>query len=270
LIALASSSTAGAAVTIGQTGTASGSCAENIDRLVQTPSSGTSYVVPDTGGIRAWTVTSWSHPARADAGQVLTMKIFRPLGGATYMAVGHDTRALDAGVLNTFPTSLAANAGDVLGLYTNTADNVGCLFSGAPGNQFFSNTGNLADGASDSFFPATTTGRTNISAVIEPVNTFTFGRITRNKKKGTATISVNLPNAGLLTARGKGVVTAAGASISKLVSAPGKATLVIRARGKTQKKLNRTGKVKLKPKVTYTPNGGIASTQSRKVKLKKI
>jgi hypothetical protein len=33
--------------------------------------------------------------------------------------------------------------------------------------------------------------------------------------------------------------------------------------------LNTTGKVKVKPTVTYTPTGGTPSTQSTKVKLKK-
>ena len=46
-------------------------------------------------------------------------------------------------------------------------------------------------------------------------------------------------------------------------------TLTIKAKGKKQKTLNETGKVTVTPKVTYTPTGGDASTQSVKVKLKK-
>ncbi len=267
LFALALASPAGAAVTIGQTGTAGGTCAANIDRLVQTTSSGTSYVVPATGGIGAWTVISWSHPAAANASQTLTMKVFRPLGGTTYLAVGHDSRPLTAGVVNTFPTSLAVKAGDVLGLYTNT-DNVGCLFSGAPGNHFFSHTGDLADGASASFFPAMSPGRPNISAVLDPTNSFTLGGISRNKKKGNATVTVNVPNPGDLSASGTGVQAAGVATISKAVS-PGATTLLIRATGKKKRKLKRRGKVNLAVAIAYTPTGGDTSTQAMNVKLKK-
>jgi hypothetical protein len=263
----ASGSSAVASETIGQTGIAGGTCAANIDRLVQTTSSGNSYVVPATGGIGAWTVTSWSHPAVANASQTLTMKVFRPIGGTTYMAVGHDSRSLAAGVLNTFPTSLAVKTGDVLGLYTDT-DNIGCLFTGAPGNLFFSRMGNLADGASDSFFPAMTNGRTNISAVLNPTNSFTLGGTTRNKKKGTATIIANVPNPGELTASGKGVNAAGVATISKTVS-PGATTLLIKATGKKKRKLKMKGKVNLGVVLAYTPTGGDTSTQATNVKLKR-
>ena len=56
--------------------------------------------------------------------------------------------------------------------------------------------------------------------------------------------------------------------ISKSVPA-GLAQLLIKARGKKQKKLNETGKVKLNVAVTYTPTGGDPNTQSTKVKLRK-
>jgi hypothetical protein len=58
------------------------------------------------------------------------------------------------------------------------------------------------------------------------------------------------------------------AIISKTVSAR-VVKLKIRAKGKQKAILNETGKVKVKPKITYTPTGGDPSTQSIKVKLKK-
>ena len=54
--------------------------------------------------------------------------------------------------------------------------------------------------------------------------------------------------------------------ISKSVGA-GPAQLLIKAKGKKKATLNATGKVKLKPKVTYTPTDGDPSTQSVRVKL---
>jgi len=107
------------------------------------------------------------------------------------------------------------------------------------------------------------------TAFVKPTNAFTLSAITRNKKKGTATITLNVPNPGDLTGSGNGVKAAsAGAVISKSVGA-GPAQLLIKAKGKKKKKLNETGKVKLNVAVTYAPTGGDPSTQSVKVKLKK-
>jgi len=56
--------------------------------------------------------------------------------------------------------------------------------------------------------------------------------------------------------------------ISKSVG-QGPAQVLIKARGKKRKTLNRTGKVKLNVAITYTPTLGDAGIQSVKVKLKK-
>lgn len=99
---------------------------------------------------------------------------------------------------------------------------------------------------------------------------FTIDGITRNKKKGTATITGSTSFPGELIASGNGVKasSAAGAVISKSVGA-GQAQLLIKAKGKKKKKLNRKGKVKVNVAITYTANGGSPTTQSVKVKLKK-
>jgi hypothetical protein len=101
-------------------------------------------------------------------------------------------------------------------------------------------------------------------------NAFTIGTISRNKKKGNATITVNLPDPGQLVGSGTGVKasSAGGAVISKSVGT-GQATLVVKAKGKKRRKLNATGKVKLNVAITFTPTGGKSNTQSLKVKLKK-
>jgi hypothetical protein len=108
-----------------------------------------------------------------------------------------------------------------------------------------------------------------VNADIEPTSGFTIGTITRNKKKGTATITANVPNPGELTGSGNGVTVAKAAVISKTVTAPGNVQLKIKPTGKKKATLNETGKVKVKPKITYTPTGGSPSSQSVKLKLKK-
>lgn len=131
-----------------------------------------------------------------------------------------------------------------------------------PGQEFFSASGGpfMAEPIFDFVF----------AVFVKPSNAVTLGAITRNKKKGTATLPVNVPNPGELTGSGNGVkASSAGrAVISKSVGA-GQAQLLIKAKGRKKKQLNRKGKVKLSVAVTYTPTGGDPSTQSVKVKLKK-
>ena len=276
LVALAltaSTSPAAASLTLGQLAPTSGDVAtvsaDAEDRLQPTVTSGNGYVVPATGGITAWTVTSWSTIASGDAVQ-MAMKMFRKLADpATYTVVGHDgPRFLTPGVVNTFTASIAVKPGDVLGVGYPGGSNVApCCFD-VPGEHLLTRPGFLADGQSGDFSLASL--RVNVTAVLVPLNAFTPGSVKRNKKKGTATLTVNVPNPGELTGSGNGakVASAGRAAISKAVS-PGNAQLLIKAKGKKQRKLDERGKVKLNVAVTYTPTGGDPSTQSLKVKLKK-
>ena len=265
----APASLAAASVTIGQLapGIAASACGTgSVDRLSPTVTSGNDYVVPATGGITSWTLTSWSHNASFEVGQALTMKVFRQVAGLTYSVVGHDgPRNLTANGVNTFPTSIPVRSGDILGSRTGPDAFAGaCFFSG--GGTLLYGFGDLADGAAATF-TATTGLRVNVSAVTTPSNSFSLGKAKSNEKKGTATLNFNLPNPGELTGSGNGVRAAsAGAVISKSVAA-GPAQLLIKAKGKKKKTLNETGKVKLNVAVTYTPTNGDPSTQSVRLKL---
>jgi len=204
---------------------------------------------------------------------MLAMKVYRQLGPTTYMAVGHDgARPLTGGALNTFTgISVPVKPGDVLGnSVPPSAGAPRCSFD-VSGETFLFGIGNLADGESGEF-ASTTNSRINVSAVVAPDNRFTLGDVARNKRKGTATLTASVPNPGELILTGKGVKRAstAGAVVAKAVTAPGDVKLKIRAKGNRKDKLNETGKVKVKPTITYTPTGGDPSTQSVKVKLKKL
>lgn len=107
-------------------------------------------------------------------------------------------------------------------------------------------------------------GVLDMNAVIKPTNTFSLGKVVCDKNKGTATVSVKVPNAGRLVVGGKGVKRA-----SKSVTAPGVVKLKIRAKGKTLKTLNNTRKVTISAKVTFTPTGGGPKAHSKKLLLKK-
>jgi hypothetical protein len=105
-----------------------------------------------------------------------------------------------------------------------------------------------------------------------PDNSFTIGKKKLNKKKGTATVEVTVPGAGVLTLKGKNLKTQRPSSHSraaKTVSAAGTVKLKIIPKGKTKKKLKKKGKAKVKATITYTPTGGLAATQTTKAKLKK-
>ena len=96
----------------------------------------------------------------------------------------------------------------------------------------------------------------------KPSNRFKFGKLKRNRKNGTAKLAVILPGAGRVSLSGKGVV-------GRSVSGTGTVKLLIKAKGKSKRTLRRTGKVKVKVKVAFTPTGGDPNTQSKKVKLEK-
>jgi hypothetical protein len=254
---------AGAAVTLGQLapGTPT-NCAPNNDWAQATVNSGNSYVVPGTGRI-----ISWSNISSSTATQTMSFKIWRQIAGLEYQVVGHDgPRMLTPSALNTFPADIPVKPGDILGLHTVTTDD-GCLFD-VPSGSVLDAFGDAPDGGSTTFIELGTTYRLNVTAVFVPSNTFTLGPVARNKKKGTATLNVGVPNSGELTGSGKGAKVAAGATISKAVTA-GTAQLLVKAKGKKKRKLNRAGKVKLNIAITYIPTGGDPSTQSLKVKLKK-
>jgi hypothetical protein len=91
---------------------------------------------------------------------------------------------------------------------------------------------------------------------------FTVGALSRNKKKGKATLTLTVPGSGQLAATGKGLKTA-----SASPTASGDVTLNLKASGKAKRKLARSGKAKVKITLSWTPTGGSASTQGDKVKL---
>ena len=173
----------------------------------------------------------------------------------------------DSRIVGLFASPASVVAGQQLGLLITRPGETYTLRdrddNPCPGQEFFSASGGP-------FMPEQPVFDFVFAVFVKPSNTVTLGQVTRNQKKGTATLTVNVPNPGELTGSGNGVnASSAGpAVISKSVGA-GQARLLIKAKGKKRKQLNQKGKVKLNVAITYTPNGGDPSTQSVKVKLKK-
>jgi hypothetical protein len=206
--------------------------------------------------------------------EVTNFRIIRPLVGGLYTGAGTSPQVTPPSNATTpYDVQLPIQVGDYIGLDCCDPDFAAFFVSDHSGasvrSEWYPQA--LADGAPGRAPDQTGNYEITLNADIEPTSTFTLGAITRNKKKGTATITINdIPNPGELVGSGNGakVASTGQAGISKSVGT-GAAQLLIKAKGKKKKKLNQKGKVKLNVAVTYTPTGGDPRTQSLKVKLTK-
>jgi hypothetical protein len=268
----ASASPSGAAVTIGS-------------NLARVPNSAANYSPRPTfsnvslasdrqasGGLSSrvnGTVVRWRIRV-GDSTRVTNLRIVRPLGRGLFAGAGTSpsvTPPIHA--TTSYDVRLPIQIGDYIGLDCCDPD----FFE--PDAEFFV-TGDaavrnewqprLADGGGGRAPLRTNAYEIALNAEINPTSTFTLDSISRNKGKGTATITVNVPNPGALTGSGKGVNAAV---LSRKVRAPGQVRLLVKTKGKKKRKLNSTGKVRVRPEITFTPTGGSANTRSVKVKLVK-
>jgi hypothetical protein len=265
LLILLPVASAQASITLGQTsptGSTPQNCGPSSGGYIQpTVTSGTTYVVPAAGRI-----TSWSTTALGTSGQQLTLLIVRPLGGSSYLGVTRDgPHLLTPSAKNTFATALNVKAGDILGLDSfNTNFPTACGFV-VPGELELGSFPDPPpdDGESGTFTP-NTGNRLNASAVFDPSNSFSFAGTSRNKKKGQATVTVNLPGPGTVSLAGKGLKAQAA---TLAIAAGGSLALPVIGKGKVAKKIRARGKAAVTPSLTFTPVGGSANTQSQPLKL---
>ena len=99
---------------------------------------------------------------------------------------------------------------------------------------------------------------------VVPSNKFKFGKLVLNKKKGTATLAINVPAAGKLVLKGSGLVKS---TVSATKS--GDVKLAVKLKGRLKEKLAELGKAVAKAKVIFTPTGGVALTKQKSLTLKK-
>jgi hypothetical protein len=96
----------------------------------------------------------------------------------------------------------------------------------------------------------------------QPPNQFKFDRVIRHRKRGTATLIVQVPGPGKLVLHGENL-----RSDTKNPAAASKVRLGVRARGKARRRLRRTRHARVRAKVTFTPTGGIPHTQQKTIQL---
>jgi DNA-binding beta-propeller fold protein YncE len=95
-----------------------------------------------------------------------------------------------------------------------------------------------------------------------PSNQFTIGGLARDKRRGRAKLKVTTPGPGEL-----GLDAGAKLKPVDVAVSGGESKLKIRARGKTAKRLQAKGHVKVQATITFVPSGWSPSTQRVRVKL---
>jgi hypothetical protein len=199
------------------------------------------------------------------------IRTIRPAGGGAYTGIASSTRVTPSSFgLQSFSANVPIQAGDLVGL--DLGEDAGVAQANVTGSTVneWGNAGFLADG--ETAPPKNTYPNDELlfNAEVAASNIVTVGATQRNKKKGTAILTLSLPNPGELTAGGTGVtvVPVGGAVTSQSVGA-GDVQLLITTTGKKRKKLKAKGKVKVAVSLTYTPTLGDPATQSVQLKLKK-
>jgi hypothetical protein len=256
---LALAPTAGASVTLGQLApeTPSADCTTSgLDYLQPSVTGGNLYIARQAGRIVSWSTRS------AAAGATYVFKIFRRTTDPDFFQViSHASpRILTSGV-NTVPVSLHVESGDMIGFNESGPPN-SCTF-GQAGDNVLNHAGDLADGTPGLFTPRNDV-RLNLTAVLVADNGFTIGPIAKDRKRGTATITVTTTNPGFVSIAGKGIKRRP----SKTLAVAGPATFSIAAIGKTKRRLARKGRVPLAVQVTFSPNEGDSSTQTLDLNLR--
>ncbi len=101
--------------------------------------------------------------------------------------------------------------------------------------------------------------------VAPPSNDFSLGKVTKNKRAGTAKLNVNIPGAGGVELVGNKNVRGA----NERAESAGTVTLPVRPRGEARKRLDQEGTTMVAVKVTFSPDGGDPASERTRLKLVK-
>ena len=253
-----------------------------------TVASGNSYTVPSPG-----VITSWSFQENAVTVGDLKLKVGRTSDGINYTIVGESPAGQQTpSSVNTYPTRIAVQADDRIGVFETGG---GCASDGNINDKFVYNQSDVPPGAT-AVFIGDQALKFPVAAFVEhdadrdgfgdetqdkcptdgggPGPCFKLGKVKRNRHRGTATLTVSVPGPGSLALRGTGLVKqpAAGRraarSDAKAVTTGGEVKLKLRAKGRKAQKLDRTGSVRIKARVTYIPSGGgHPETKTKRIRL---
>ena len=207
------------------------------------------------------TVGNWSYRSAGPSGPPISLRVLHPTGGFGFTGAGTTVSTpVFGGIRGLFPGNLPIRIGDIIGLDANGAQ---VMTGGVGGATQVSWTGPpLADG-SNRTGTGSTGVETMVQATIQPTNTVRAGAVARRKQKGTASLTVDVPNAGTLSYGGLGVrVTGPGS-----ISGPGEISVVVAAAGKKLRTLKKRGSAHVQPQIVFTPRQGDPGTTPEKLKL---
>jgi hypothetical protein len=257
-LGMAAAAPAHASVTIGQLPTAAPSprCTVDADYLQPSVTGGNLYIARQAGTITSWSTNSFN------SGATYVFKVFRRTSDPDVFQViaRSEPHSLGPG-LNTLPVSIPVRSGDMIGINESGAPN-SCTFV-LPGDSVLSHPGDLSDGAAGEF-SAVEDVRLNLSAVLVPSNEFTLGTVTRDRRRGSASLTAYVSNPGLVTISGKGLKR----QVARTVAVPGPVPFQIASAGSFKRRLERKGKVAVNPTVTFYPAGGDPASKSITVRLR--
>jgi hypothetical protein len=257
-LGMAAAAPAHASVTIGQLPTAAPSprCTVDADYLQPSVTGGNLYIARQAGTITSWSTNSFN------SGATYVFKVFRRTSDPDVFQViaRSEPHSLGPG-LNTVPVSIPVRSGDMIGINESGAPN-SCTFV-LPGDSVLSHPGDLSDGAAGEF-SAVEDVRLNLSAVLVPSNEFTLGTVTRDRRRGSASLTAYVSNPGLVTISGKGLKR----QVARTVAVPGPVPFQIASAGSFKRRLERKGKVAVNPTVTFYPAGGDPASKSITVRLR--
>jgi hypothetical protein len=214
------------------------------------------------------TVVQWNVRGSFAVGgpHTLTLRVLQP-SGANFIGAGSSTSetipTVTDDVLRPFSTSIPIRIGDQIGVGATPGSLVPSTSSS--GSTF--KTYNTFADSSPSGSPIGGGGGlvAAVNAVVAPTNTVALSAITRHKKRGTASLTVTVPNAGTLAISGKSVKPQ-----TRDAHQAGDLSLILQPSRKAAKKLKRTGKSSGKVAFTFTPSFGDPATQQAPVKLLKL
>ena len=226
---------------------------------------GANVTSPVTGVIVRW------HTAGPYVGGPFRLRVLSPApgGGPPYTANGTSNPETPSGsAVQTFQTHLPIEAGDLIGLDELVGSEIARAFP-VTGSTTFAWNPALTDGevGPPNAGPfASFELLFNAEVATPPDNTFSLEHLTRNRRRGFATLTAMVPGPGELAVSGNGVKPHSGGT------AAGSVPVRVAAMGSKRDKLNRSGKVRLSVDVTYTPTAdlpGAPNTQTVRVKLVK-
>jgi hypothetical protein len=197
--------------------------------------------------------------------------VWKRSDGANFIAqaAGYDANppqvrglSLPAGATVGEPVAISADGFDVWGIATTEFDfGDGTSAAGNPVSHAYGSPGvyQVTVTVRD---PAGGTATASGSIAISASNDFRLGKLKRNKRKGRATLLVEVPGPGRLVLSGKGAKRA-----RKEASAAGTVALPVTPNKGSLKKLRRGKNVKVRVTVIYSPTGGSPAQHGRVVIL---